>query len=193
MHSLSLRKGDLNMDRSFEELEAIVRNRICGVCTERTNEGQCGLEEPVQLRAVPSFPPGGPGHSIGQQRRHPASTSRPSGATSVRSVRNRRRMAPAKRASRCNARSMRICCWWWTPSKRPPARPSTKPASARYRRARPFARARKFGCEARIWRSFMNFNLLPLLVVWTVLALAVLALFVWRQIGRQQRRRHLCT
>jgi hypothetical protein len=33
------------MDRSFEELEAIVRNRICGVCTERTIEGQCGLED----------------------------------------------------------------------------------------------------------------------------------------------------
>jgi hypothetical protein len=27
----------------------------------------------------------------------------------------------------------------------------------------------------------MNFNLLPLLVVWTVLALAVLAMFIWRR------------
>ena len=27
----------------------------------------------------------------------------------------------------------------------------------------------------------MNFNLLPLLVVWTVLALAVLAMFLWRR------------
>jgi len=34
------------MDRSFEELEAIVRNRICNVCTERTVEGECGLEKP---------------------------------------------------------------------------------------------------------------------------------------------------
>jgi hypothetical protein len=34
------------MDRSFEELEAIIRNRICSVCTERTTEGQCGLETP---------------------------------------------------------------------------------------------------------------------------------------------------
>ena len=34
------------MDRSFEELEAIIRNRICSVCTERTTEGQCGLEIP---------------------------------------------------------------------------------------------------------------------------------------------------
>ena len=34
------------MDRSLVELESIVRNRICNVCTERTVEGQCGLEEP---------------------------------------------------------------------------------------------------------------------------------------------------
>ncbi|MCL6507841.1 MAG: hypothetical protein K6T59_12520 [Bryobacteraceae bacterium] len=32
------------MNRSFEELEALVRRRICSVCTERTVEGTCGLE-----------------------------------------------------------------------------------------------------------------------------------------------------
>src|ERR1035437_133950 len=109
------------------------------------------------------------------------STLRPSGATSVRSVRNRRGMAPAKFASRSNAPSMRICCWWWTPSKKPPAGPSTKPAFAHYRLARPPARARKFGYDAGIWRSFMNTILFPLLVVWVVLALGVLTLFLWRQ------------
>ncbi|MCS6952529.1 MAG: hypothetical protein RMK57_08885 [Bryobacterales bacterium] len=30
--------------RSVEELEAIVRRRICAVCTERTVDGRCGLE-----------------------------------------------------------------------------------------------------------------------------------------------------
>jgi hypothetical protein len=34
------------MERTTAELEALVRNRICGVCTERTAEGQCGSEEP---------------------------------------------------------------------------------------------------------------------------------------------------
>jgi hypothetical protein len=34
------------MERSSEELEALVRNRICGVCTDRTADGQCGLEQP---------------------------------------------------------------------------------------------------------------------------------------------------
>ena len=44
------------MDRSFDELEAIVRNRICGVCTERTNEGQCGLENPSSCALFRLFP-----------------------------------------------------------------------------------------------------------------------------------------
>ena len=38
------------MDRSLEELEAIVRNRICKVCTERTVDGECGLENPPVAR-----------------------------------------------------------------------------------------------------------------------------------------------
>jgi hypothetical protein len=44
------------MDRSIEELEAIVRNRICGVCTERTTEGQCGLESPSNCALFRLFP-----------------------------------------------------------------------------------------------------------------------------------------
>jgi hypothetical protein len=44
------------MDRSFEELEAIVRNRICGVCTERTGEGKCGLEKPSGCALFQLFP-----------------------------------------------------------------------------------------------------------------------------------------
>ena len=44
------------MDRSFEELEAIVRSRICGVCTERTTEGQCGLESPSDCALFRLFP-----------------------------------------------------------------------------------------------------------------------------------------
>lgn len=31
------------MKRSLEELESIVRNRVCSVCTERTISGACGL------------------------------------------------------------------------------------------------------------------------------------------------------
>jgi hypothetical protein len=44
------------MDRSFYELEAIVRNHICGVCTERTSEGQCGLEHPSSCALFRLFP-----------------------------------------------------------------------------------------------------------------------------------------
>ena len=44
------------MDRSFDEIEAIVRNRICSVCTERTTEGQCGLESPFSCALFRLFP-----------------------------------------------------------------------------------------------------------------------------------------
>ena len=44
------------MDRSFDELEAIVRNRVCGVCTERTGEGECGLEDPSSCALFRLFP-----------------------------------------------------------------------------------------------------------------------------------------
>ena len=44
------------MDRSLAELESIVRNRICQVCTERTVDGQCGLEEPIDCALFRLFP-----------------------------------------------------------------------------------------------------------------------------------------
>jgi len=44
------------MDRSLTELEAIVRNRVCGVCTERTGEGECGLEDPSSCALFRLFP-----------------------------------------------------------------------------------------------------------------------------------------
>jgi hypothetical protein len=44
------------MDRSLAELEAIVRNRICGICTERTVDGECGLEEPSSCALFRLFP-----------------------------------------------------------------------------------------------------------------------------------------
>jgi hypothetical protein len=44
------------MDRSLVELESIVRNRICNVCTDRTVEGHCGLEEPSSCALFRLFP-----------------------------------------------------------------------------------------------------------------------------------------
>ena len=44
------------MERSLAELETIVRNRICKLCTERTVEGQCGLEEPSGCALFRLFP-----------------------------------------------------------------------------------------------------------------------------------------
>jgi hypothetical protein len=44
------------MERSIGELEAIVRNRICGVCSDRTPDGQCGLSEPSNCALFRLFP-----------------------------------------------------------------------------------------------------------------------------------------
>jgi hypothetical protein len=44
------------MQRSLAELEAIVRNRICKVCTSRTVNGDCGLEEPSSCALFRLFP-----------------------------------------------------------------------------------------------------------------------------------------
>jgi hypothetical protein len=44
------------MDRSLVELESIIRNSICSVCTDRTVDGQCGLEEPSRCALIRLFP-----------------------------------------------------------------------------------------------------------------------------------------
>ena len=44
------------MDRTLAELEAIVRQKICGVCSDRTVTGQCGLEEPESCALFTLFP-----------------------------------------------------------------------------------------------------------------------------------------
>ena len=44
------------MERSLVELESIVRDRICNVCTARTVDGQCGLEEPSSCALFRLFP-----------------------------------------------------------------------------------------------------------------------------------------
>jgi len=44
------------MNRSLAELEAIIRNRVCKVCTERTVDGECGLEDPSICALFRLFP-----------------------------------------------------------------------------------------------------------------------------------------
>src|SRR5262249_6721131 len=44
------------MERSLAELEAVVRDRICGVCTERTVAGECGMEDQNQCALFRLFP-----------------------------------------------------------------------------------------------------------------------------------------
>ena len=44
------------MDRSQAELEELVRNRICGVCSDRKTDGTCGLEDPGQCALFRLFP-----------------------------------------------------------------------------------------------------------------------------------------
>jgi len=49
-------KEAFEMDRSLVELESIVRNRICAVCTERKADGGCGLEKPTGCALFDLFP-----------------------------------------------------------------------------------------------------------------------------------------
>jgi hypothetical protein len=44
------------MARTLRDLEAIVRERICRVCTERTIDGACGLEDPSSCALFRMFP-----------------------------------------------------------------------------------------------------------------------------------------
>jgi hypothetical protein len=44
------------MARPLEELEAIVRERICRVCTDRKVDGTCGLEDPPSCPLFRLFP-----------------------------------------------------------------------------------------------------------------------------------------
>lgn len=44
------------MGRSLAEIEAIVRNKICKVCTSRTVDGACGLEDPSGCALFRLFP-----------------------------------------------------------------------------------------------------------------------------------------
>ena len=44
------------MGPSLVEVESIVRNKICGVCTERTVDGECGLDAPIECALFRLFP-----------------------------------------------------------------------------------------------------------------------------------------
>ena len=44
------------MERSLEDLEKIVRDRICRVCSDRKVDGSCGLEEPADCALFRLFP-----------------------------------------------------------------------------------------------------------------------------------------
>jgi hypothetical protein len=44
------------MKPDLAQLEGIVRNRICGVCTERKVDGSCSLEEPAGCALFQLFP-----------------------------------------------------------------------------------------------------------------------------------------
>ena len=47
---------EADMERSLAEIEAIVRNTICHVCSERTASGECGLENPSRCALFRLFP-----------------------------------------------------------------------------------------------------------------------------------------
>jgi hypothetical protein len=44
------------MSLTLEELEAVVRSRICSVCSDRTLQGSCGLGEPGECALFRLFP-----------------------------------------------------------------------------------------------------------------------------------------
>jgi hypothetical protein len=43
-------------ERSLQELEEIVRRRLCAVCTDRTDDGECGREHPESCALFRLFP-----------------------------------------------------------------------------------------------------------------------------------------
>jgi hypothetical protein len=111
------------MDRTLAELEELVRNRICGVCSDRKMDGTCGLEEPGQCALFRLFPQVAEAIQTTHSDNIEDYIGAPSGGTCARCV--RRRIATASCevfARKCSARWTRICCWWWKPSKKPPAR-----------------------------------------------------------------------
>ncbi len=44
------------MEHSLAELESVVRSRICAVCSDRTNDGECGREDPGSCALFRLFP-----------------------------------------------------------------------------------------------------------------------------------------
>ena len=44
------------MENTLADLEAVVRNRICGVCSDRKMDGTCGLEDAPQCALFRLFP-----------------------------------------------------------------------------------------------------------------------------------------
>ena len=44
------------MQRTLAEIETIVRDRICRVCSDRTADGTCGLEQPSACALFRLFP-----------------------------------------------------------------------------------------------------------------------------------------
>jgi len=44
------------MKRTLPELETILRDRICKVCTDRTASGECGRQEPADCALFRLFP-----------------------------------------------------------------------------------------------------------------------------------------
>jgi hypothetical protein len=44
------------MQRSLAELESIVRDKICHVCSDRSTDGACGLEQPSACALFRLFP-----------------------------------------------------------------------------------------------------------------------------------------
>jgi len=57
VHYLPFREKRLfHVKQEFATLEAFVRNRICGVCTQRNADGDCGLEQPSACALFRLFP-----------------------------------------------------------------------------------------------------------------------------------------
>ena len=44
------------MKLDLAEIEVIIRNRICGICSDRTVSGDCGLSEPASCALFRLFP-----------------------------------------------------------------------------------------------------------------------------------------
>jgi hypothetical protein len=96
------------MSLTLEELEAVIRNRICRACTDRTVDGKCGFEEPDEYALFRLFPEVARAIQATNSD-HIVDYIDRSARTSARCAASARQTARARHATKCAAPWMPTC------------------------------------------------------------------------------------